>query len=94
MSEWPTRCAEVTYDMADRHKGEPTYEANVGSLLWDPKMGAGHVVVREAPCNGSTINCGCGGWGSEPCKSLVLICECGQDDSYRDHHDYILARRA
>jgi hypothetical protein len=91
------KCADVTYDMADTHCGEPVYQAELGDLVWNPKMGAGHVIVAEIPCgqshNGRTVDCGCGGWGTVPCPSTSLICECGQDDSWRDHHYYILARR-
>lgn len=92
------RCAEVTYEMADDHAGEPVYNASLGDLLWNPKMGAGHILAAEARCNsrhnGRTVDCGCGGYGSHPCPSTTLICECGEDDSWRDHHYFILAKPA
>jgi hypothetical protein len=93
------RCAEVTFEMRDDSYGRPVYEGDVGDLLWDPKGGEGHILVAKAACgsenrhNGRRVNCGCGGWGSQPCPCLTLICECGEDGSWRDHHYCLLARR-
>jgi hypothetical protein len=88
-------CAEVTFDMAGEGFREPSYHGEVGDLLWNPKAGEGHVLMREVPCDGGkTADCGCGGWGSQPCPSISLICECGEDSSYRDHHYVLLARSA
>jgi hypothetical protein len=88
-------CAAVTYDMAGPGLGDPPYDAGVGDLLWNPKAGAGHVLVAEVECgtehNGRRVDCGCGGWGKQPCGSWVLVCECGEDDSFRDHHYEILS---
>lgn len=85
-----TKCSEVTYDMCDSDKHEPHYLANVGDLLWNPKSGDGHVLVSETICgqkyNGRTVNCGCQGYGIQPCPNTTLVCECGEDDSWRDHH--------
>lgn len=97
----PLRCSNVTWDKRDDlDYGEPAYHGNVGDLLWNPKMGAkgGHVLVAEVPCDtmhkGRRVNCGCGGWGSQqPCPSTTLVCECGEDSSYRDHHYVLLARQ-
>lgn len=97
-SDTPERCADVTWDMRGHGVGRPVYEANVGDLVWNPKGGEGHVLVAEARCgekhNGSTVDCGCGGWlvayGAGPCTSTVRICECGEDDSWRDHHYEVL----
>jgi hypothetical protein len=88
----------VTFDMRDAAYGLPASDAQLGDLLWDPKAGDGHVLVAEVACgsthNGRTADCGCGGWGSRPCPSTTLLCECGEDGSYRDHHYEILARAA
>lgn len=92
----PATCAEVTYDMKGEGYGEPSYEAGVGDLLWNPKGGDGHVLVAEVACGsefkGRRVDCGCGGWVG-PCASPTLVCECGEDGSWRDHHYKILARR-
>lgn len=85
--------------MADDSYGQPAYEAKPGDLLWNPKGGDGHVLVREARCNASRrlepgeqwVDCGCGGWGGR-CDTLVLVCECGEDNAARDHHYEMLAR--
>lgn len=98
---WPTTCAAVTFEMADEHYREPGYLAELGDLLWNPKGPEGHVLVAEVPCGGTnpmradglSVDCGCGGWGKQPCPSTTLVCECGQDGSWRDHHYEILARR-
>lgn len=57
-------------------------------------------VVKEVRCGeeyeGSRYpigaDCGCGGWGSQPCPSTTLVCECGEDGSWRDHHYELLAK--
>jgi hypothetical protein len=94
----PTRCADVNFDMRDAHYGEPAYDGEVGDLLWNPKAGDGHVLVAEVPCGGEfkgrSVDCGCGGWGVVPCPSTTVVCECGEDGSWRDHHYEILARAA
>lgn len=91
------RCADVTYDMADQHCGESHCDSDVGDLLWNPKMGDGHILVAEAPCgsqyNGKRVDCCCGGW-IPACSSPSCICECGEDNSWRDHHYEILAKPA
>ena len=90
------RCADVKHHMRGDGYGEPAYEASVGDLLWDPKAGEGHIIVAELRCGteytGRRIDCGCGGWGMWPCPSETPVCECGQDGSWRDHHDILLAR--
>jgi hypothetical protein len=74
------------------------YDGEVGDLLWNPKAGDGHVLVAEVPCGGEfkgrSVDCGCGGWGVVPCPSTTVVCECGEDGSWRDHHYEILARAA
>lgn len=92
------KCAEVTWDMRDENTFRESHVgAEVGDLLWNPKMPEGHVLVAEVRCgekhNGRTVDCGCGGWGSHPCPSTSLVCECGEDNSWRDHHYYLLAHR-
>jgi hypothetical protein len=97
----PSVCAEVTFEMADEHYREPAWDANLGDLLWNPKAGNGHVLVAEVACNAwnsehdekyGIVDCGCGGWLSNPSHHTTLVCECGQDGSWRDHHYEILAR--
>lgn len=88
----PLRCADVTWQMRGKSPGMGQVDADVGDLLWNPKAGAGHVLVAEVPCGGE-YDCGCGGWGAQPCPSTTLLCECGEDNSWRDHHYEILARR-
>lgn len=95
----PTSCAEVTYDMAGTGLGDPAYDADVGDLLWNPKGGDGHVLVTEVRCGTGRIgkyntpaDCGCGGWGEQPCTLMTPVCECGEDGASRDHHYEILAR--
>lgn len=86
--------------MAGEGDRDPAWwDAKVGDLLWNPKAGAGHVLVTEARCGtgnygryNTPADCGCGGWGMQPCPSTTLICECGEDGSWRDHHYYILRR--
>lgn len=94
---WPSTCAAVEFDMRDTAYGQPWYDANLGDLLWNPKGGDGHALTAEAKCgethNGKRVDCGCGGWTSRPCTAPTLICECGQDGSWRDHHYEMLARR-
>lgn len=96
------RCADVTWAMRGKDAGMSAADADVGDLLWNPKGGDGHVLVEEVACGAvhgrgryPTLgaNCGCGGWGMQPCPSTTLICECGQDGSWRDHHYEILARK-
>jgi hypothetical protein len=96
----PTTCAAVEFDMRDEHYGEPAHDANVGDLLWNPKAGDGHVIVAEVACNAcgprvegeKFVDCGCGGWLTNPEPHTTLVCECGEDGSWRDHHYEILAR--
>jgi hypothetical protein len=92
----PTTCAAVDWDMRDDSHGTSSIEAEVGDLVWNPKAGEGHVLAIEAPCgsthNGLPVDCGCGGWGLNPCPGTSLICECGEDNSSRDHHYVMLAR--
>lgn len=91
-TEWPTTCSAVTYDLADEHKGERWYEkTSIGDLLWNPKGGYGHVLARLEPCGGK-YDCGCGGWLGV-CEQSTWVCECGEDNSWRDHHYKLLARR-
>lgn len=95
------KCADVTFDMRDEHYGEAEPTADLGDLLWNPKAGDGHVLVREARCGIDKMgggrfadleaDCGCGGWCG-PCTSITLVCECGEDGSWRDHHYEILAK--
>jgi hypothetical protein len=96
VSDRPTTCAAVDFEMADEHYREAAYTAELGDLLWNPKGPEGHVLVAELPCGadfkGRSVDCGCGGWGMNPCPSTTLVCECGQDGSWRDHHYEILAR--
>ncbi len=98
--DWnPPHCAAVTFDMRGEDYGAYDYwKADVGDLLWNPKMGDGHVLVADVRCgslvNGRRVDCGCGGWGSQPCRSMTLVCQCGEDGSWRDHHYVVLARRS
>lgn len=90
------RCADVTWEMRGRGAGLPDHRASLGDLLWDPKMGEGHVLIAEVLCGdrkhtGMPADCSCGGWGQRPCPSTTLVCECGTDGSMRDHHWQILA---
>jgi hypothetical protein len=101
VSEQPRTCAEVTYDMAGEGQGDPAWGAEVGDLLWNPKGGYGHVLVAAVRCGTGrygkyrvAADCGCGGWGTQPCSSMTLVCECGEDGSWRDHHYEILRRTA
>ena len=77
------------------------WEGGIGSLIWNPKGGDGHVLVAEVPCNAwnserdekyGFVDCGCGGWLTNPEPHTTLVCECGEDGSWRDHHYEILAR--
>jgi len=102
MNPQPLRCSDLTFDMQGTGYGEPAYEADLGDLLWNPKAGDGHALVAEARCGidkkghgkyaNTKADCGCGGWGTQPCPSTTLVCECGEDGSSRDHHYEILAR--
>lgn len=94
----PIICASVAWDMRGKDAGKPDWWAtDVGDLLWNPKGAEGHVLVAEVRCgemhNGRRVDCGCGGWAG-PCTSTTLVCECGEDGSWRDHHYEILARAA
>ena len=99
---WPTTCAEVTFEMGNLgHERVLTSEAKIGDLLWDAKGGEGHVLVGQAQCQQPMgvgrhpyriADCGCGGWLGL-CPALTLVCECGEDSSWRDHHYRMLARR-
>lgn len=94
---WPTRCVDVTYDLGDEeslsavtgpHTGLSDWD--VGDLVWNPKMGEGHVLTGTREC-GPDWYCGyCGQWDGG-CGTWVR-CECGDFDP-GDHHGYLLARR-
>ncbi len=73
---------------------EFTVPMSVGDLLWNPKMGEGHVLAKLVDCGLDGADCGCGGWGAQPCTSQTLVCECGKSDADRDHHYLVLARKA
>jgi hypothetical protein len=94
----PSTCAEVRFDMRGGSYGGSITDAEVGDLLYNPKGGDGHVLVAEVQCgaqhNGHKVDCGCGGWGMRACPSTTLICECGEDGSWRDHHYVMLATRS
>lgn len=95
------RCSDVTFDM-----GDGSYDRDlgwwdgggIGSLVWNPKGGEGHILVREEKCTqgdwdslgGKNYNCGCDGFCGK-CDSTVIVCECGEDNSWRDHHYRLLA---
>lgn len=89
------KCADVTWDMADEHLEQSAAGAKVGDLVWQPKMGVGHILVSEAKCNGGAFYCGyCGGMMSSTsgyCEGVYPQCECGRVDIC-DHHVFILAR--
>lgn len=100
-SLFPSCCADVTYEMGDAdclaavtgpHTGRRDWET--GDLVWDPKMGEGHVIVGTRECNGKDWYCGyCGGMMSSPsgyCGTWDR-CECGEFDP-GDHHGYLLAK--
>jgi len=96
------KCADVTWDMGDgSYEKVRVWEVGVGALLWNTK-GGGHVLVREAKCGEPILvgdnpyakaDCGCNGWIG-PCSSTTLVCECGEDNSWRDHHYEVLALNA
>ncbi|WCB94450.1 hypothetical protein DSM104299_03187 [Baekduia alba] len=90
---WPTTCAAVQWDMKDESYGQSAVDAEIGDLLWNPKGGKGHVIVAEVPCDGGKHDCGCGGHITVG-PHTTLLCECGQDDSWRDHHYELLAKAA
>lgn len=101
MSDFPhcPTCDAVTFDMRGEGYGAFSYhDAAVGDLLWNPKMGEGHVLVADLRCGSLVgdrrVDCGCAGWGSQPCPSMTLVCQCGEDGSWRDHHYVMLARRS
>lgn len=97
----PVRCIDVSFEMGDGsyEKGVPWYQGEaIGALLWNPKGGNGHVIVSEDACTqghhdreGPIRNCGCGGYFGA-CESTTFVCECGEDNSWRDHH-YLLLRK-
>ncbi len=89
--EAPEHCAQVDY--VD-HRGEGyedrPYTANVGDLVWDPKMGEGHIIAGTVTCGKDRNYCGyCGGMGED---HEYLVCMCGGFDVC-DHHGFVLARR-
>lgn len=101
---WPTTCIEVTWEFS-RDTRDRISDAEVGDLLWNPKGGEGHVLIKELVCGELTgtgehpewpancVGCGtCEGWGLKP-GGLTLVCECGEDSRTRDHHYWILARK-
>jgi hypothetical protein len=78
-------------DSDDRNR----HDFKVGDLVWNPKMGDGHVLVSEKTCSGD-FYCGyCGGmcyWTkSGYCEGIFPQCECGSFDVC-DHHGWIIAR--
>lgn len=75
------RCSEVKWreDLPGFH--ESAAEADIGDLVWNPKMGEGHVLVRMGEPQQF-------GW-EEPWS--VPECECGQVDML-DHHTFLLGR--
>lgn len=91
-----THCAEVTWEMRGEDYAESVCGAQIGDLLWNPKMGEGHVLVADVCCgsvvDGRRVDCGRGGWGTQPCPSMTLVCQCGKDGADRDHHYCLLAR--
>jgi hypothetical protein len=74
-------CKDIRYDMQGEGFKESTSDAQIGDLIWDPKMGDGHILVRM----------------SKPFQIgyeqpwTVPECDCGKLDIL-DHHTYILAR--
>lgn len=85
----------MTWSMADGHLHESAHDANVGDLVWQPKMGEGHVLVSEAKCGTAGFYCGyCGGMmttASGYCEGVYPQCECGEVDLC-DHHVFVIAR--
>lgn len=74
------RCSNVKWESADfRDDVRPALETF--SLVWDPKMGEGHVLVAM-----QMFDPGC---GIEPWP--VWLCECGGWD-WQDHHTFYNAR--
>lgn len=99
---WPTTCAEVTFDFAESLENLGAYEGEIGDLCWNPKGGDGHVFIKRVKCGDRfgvgqypdrLADCGCNGWGLRPCPGTTLVCECGEDESWRDHHYFLLARK-
>lgn len=92
----PERCADVTFAMGDGSYGDlRPWDVGVGGLLWNPKGGEGHVLIAEVKCGEKMgvgqhpdriANCGCDGWVAADCSAPTLVCECGEDASWRDHH--------
>jgi len=87
-------CQDVTSDFAvaedrDHRNWVP------GDLVWDPKMGEGHVIVGTKCCDGGDFYCGyCAGMlttRSHYCEADWPVCECGRFDA-GDHHGYTLRR--
>lgn len=75
------RCSEVSFSLADAHYGESPIDTEIGDLVWDPKMGDGHVIAGDSESFSF-------GW-EDPWT--VHVCECGRVDLL-DHHVVILAR--
>ncbi len=101
MTTWPKICAEVSFDLGD---GElrSTAGVHIADLLWNPKGGEGHVLIKEVRCGEPLATgphpewkatcgvCGdCMGWGLRP-GGTTMVCECGEDDHARDHHYWLL----
>lgn len=93
------KCSEVEYDMQGEGFKDSWYEGiQIGSLIYNPKMGQGHVITRIEKCNCNVgakapiYNCGCDGYFNKECDVPVYVCECGEDNSWRDHHYFMLKR--
>lgn len=91
---WPTRCADVEWAVLGVGFGESEHcrPLGAGDLLWNPKMGEGHLIVGAVDCGLDGADCGCGGWAG-PCTEPTMVCECGKSGAYRDHHYFVLARK-
>jgi hypothetical protein len=80
--EWPSRCADVRFEMGDDHYEESGASAQPGDLLWDMKGGEGHVLTDRAV---SVTE----GWTTYE----EQLCECLPYGLLGDHHVVILARK-
>ena len=97
---FPSRCQDVTWEMGDPdclaaadnpHSGRCDWE--IGDLVYDPKMGEGHILTGTRVC-GPDWYCGyCGGMCDTPSGGCGewLCCECGGFDP-GDHHGFLLAK--
>lgn len=87
-------CKDVMYAMAVPDDRE--HRAWVpGDLVYDPKMGEGHIIVGTKRCDGGDFYCGyCVGMlttASHYCEADWPVCECGKFDA-GDHHGFTLRR--